>query len=754
MIIDMDRLIDRQLGASVAAEEVVFDAAHSTVLVAARQTPVPSGRRVSLDGAWNVAYRGTGEGAMLEMPGKVFYADPEAEKAEIPGFNRVKLSHIDEKDGARLTRTVTVPEAWAGKRIFVRFDGIYPGGDVFVGGQKALEVRSGLTPEQAEITHYVTAGQEIEIAVDLIRRHAFVQLDMPRHALEFAGLSQPAYLFAVDAAHVADYFLVPSLNADFTAGTLSGEVRLSAAAPLSVEVRDGDALVAAAEYPAAVTHDVRLDVCAPKLWNDEFPNLYTVRLAVGEQRYEYKAGFRRLDFVNGVPKLNGAFVKFRGVNHLTFHPEHGLYTSKEWLRANLGMMKKANVNAIRTHYSGPVALQELCDEMGFYLVQELPIDWGTNYIHDPLWMGPILHRVESIVRRDRHHASVMVWAVGNENMPESAAVADDGWNHLAGLDRLCHRLDPTRPTMFPPPGPANKVKGILELRVGDIADIHYNLTPAMEFVKTGEIANPRSWEGEHETVTREAALARGWKGAFFSSEWGIFNLIPDLLNNPAGSIITTSTKETDPLSGESTIQVFQDRLAFEWGFMRSEPTCLGGAFFPWMCAAAGRDNPWGWMRYGEDADWGVICADLTPKPEFWAMRRAFSPVHLPARLAWRKGQEDVNFLVHNQFNAIDLKACTFRAQLSPVSRWMSMMRKFFDIPVSCPPGDNALVRVPLTDAQRKSLDDGHALMLRLTLLRPDGFKFLVNETYVIPEELRRADDPFMPIGPDAAPLKA
>ena len=712
------------------------------------QTPVPLGSRVSLDGLWNVVYRKGGRSAVLEMPGKVFYADPEAEKAEIPGFNRVKLLHIDENDGARLSRTVEVPAAWAGKRIFVRFDAIYPGGDVVVQGKKVLEVRSGLTPEQAEITDLAVPGQAVEIAVDLIRRHKFVQLDMPRHALEFAGLAQSAYLFAVDAAHVADYFLVPSLNADFTAGTLSGEVTLSEAAPLVVSLMDGDAFIRSAQFPAAIKHTVRFDVCAPKLWSDEFPNLYKVVLLVGEQYYEYKTGFRRLDFDNGVPKLNGSFVKFRGVNHLTFHPEYGMHTPKEWLRRNLYMMKLANVNAIRTHFSGPVALQELCDEMGVFLLQELPIDWGTNYIHDPEWVPPILYRIESIVRRDRHHPSVMVWSVGNENMPESAAVADAGWRHLAEMDSLCHRLDPTRPTMFPPPGPANKIKGIFELRVGDIADIHYNLTPAMEFVKTGQVANPRSWEADHETTTREEALARGWKGAFFSSEWGIFNLIPDLLNNPAGSIIATA-EGAEPLSGVPTIQVFQDRLAVEWGFMRSEPTCLGGAFFPWMSAAAGRDNPWGWMRFGEDADWGVVCADLTAKPEFWALRRAYSPVQLPSRLVWRKGQEDVNFHVQNQFNAIDLKACTFRAQIATVGRYMSMMRKFFDIPVAGAPGETTLVRVPLTAEQRKALDDGQALNLRLTLLRPDGFKFLVNETHIVPENLRRADDPFMPIGPDA-----
>jgi len=748
MIVDMDKLIARQL-ACQGPETVVFDSAHSTGLTPVRQTPVPLGTVVSLDGLWKAVYRKGGRTALIDMPGKVFYGDPEAEKGEIPNFDRVKLQHIDATDGARLSRTVEIPAAWAGKRIFLRFDAIYPGGDVYVQGRKLLEVRSGLTPSDVEITDLVTPGGTVEVAVDLIRRHKFIQLDMPRHALEYAGLPQPACLFAVDPAHITGHFLVPSLNADFTAGALSGEVTLSGPAPLAVAVFDGDVQVATAEYPAADRHQVRLALRSPKLWNDEFPNLYSVRLTVGDGScYEFKTGFRRLEFTNGVPTLNGRFVKFRGVNHLTFHPEHGLYTPKDWLRRNLELMKKANVNCIRTHFTGPAALQELCDELGFYLLQEIPIDWGTNFIHDPEWMGPILHRVESVIRRDRHHPSLMVWSVGNENMPESKAASADGWNHLAGLDRFCHQLDPTRPTMFPPPGPANAIKGIFELRVGDIADTHYNFALAMEFMKSDRIANPRSWEADMETTTRAEALARGWSGAFFSSEWGIYNLIPDLLNNPAGNIIATY-KGPGPMSGASTTQVFQDRLAVEWGFLRSEPTCLGGAFFPWMSASAGRENPWGWMRFGEDCDWGVVCADFTVKPEFWAMRRAFSPVQLPVRLAWRKGQEQLEFRVQNQFNAIDLTDCVFRAQIAHAGE--TAMRKFFDLSVTGAPGEQARVRVPLTADQRNLLDAGHALVLRLTLLRPDGFKFLVNETFIVPETESAAPAADLPltIGPDA-----
>ena len=705
----------------------------------------------------------------MPQPGKVFYADPEAGGKEIPNWNRVTLTHIAPDDGAVLRRKVTLPAAWRNKRIILRFDAVYPAGRFYINGQFLGEHLSGLTPVEFDVTDHVAAGQEAVVAVRLIRRHTFVQMDMVRHSMEFGGLAQPATLFAVEPCHAADYHLISALDAGLATGTVAGTVTVAntgaetVRATVTVTLSDAAGeTVAAGKAKADVAAGaeaalpVALTVRDPRLWNDEYPNLYTVEIALkapGQkaQCLRYRTGFRRLDLTPEGPRLNGRPVKFRGVNHLTYHPDFGMYTPEAWLRRNLKMMKRANVNCIRTHYLGPRCLSDLCDEMGFYLLQELPIDWGTDYIHDLEWVPPALLRLEGGVRRDRHHPSLMVWSVGNENMAKTAATADAGWSHLRQYDALVKRLDPSRPTMFPPPGPANKIKGIFEVRVGDIADTHYSFTLVKDFLATGRLSNPRSWEAEMETCTREEALARGWSGVWFSSEWGIHNMIPDLLNAPHGSIIDDA--QEPPFTERNSLQVFQDRLEREWGLMRGERTCLGGAFFPWICAAAGsgpEGNPWGWMLFGEDADWGVMCADLTPKPFFWAMRVAYSPVHFPKRLAWRKGQRDINFEIENQFNAIDLSQCVLRVQFARASIWMTCIRPFRDVPVSCPPGGRVTVHLPLPDdAWRAHLDGGNSALVRCTLLDPKGFKVIVAETLVLSGDAVRAGDDLMPIGPDA-----
>lgn len=785
VMIDGDKLIERQLRAT-NPEEVLVAEGKKTTITPVHYTPTltDSSLALSLDGIWRIkrwpftieesdlasSAVSDEEWEKLVQPGKVFYGDPEAEHKPIPNWDRVTLSHINPEDGAVIRRQVSIPSAWADKRIYLRFDSIYPAGRIYLNGKLLGDHRSGLTPVEYDVTNFAIPGKDVLVAIRLLRKHKFVQMDMPRHALEFAGLAQSACFFATEQCQISDYHLGAKLDSALTSGTLAGNVMLRNHGTMAVNAKvrltmtEQSGRVAAvvakdAVLQAGTAVEVQLGATVknPKLWNDEFPNLYQTRLELEipgrpVQSVAFRSGFRRLELSPAGPKLNGHFVKFRGVNHLTFHPEGGMHTPREWLKRNLQLMKKANVNAIRTHFLGPRDLADLCDELGIYLLQELPIDWGTHYIHDPEWVGPALMRIEGGIRRDRHHPSVMVWSVGNENMPESTGVTEAGWNHLHIYDRFCKRLDPSRPTMFPPPGPANKIDGIFEVRVGDIADTHYSFNLQKEFRHSGKMVNPRSWDADMEKTTREQALARGWSGVWFSSEYGIFNGLPDLLNAPYLSLIGDQ-KPKDILNGENSLQVFIERLREEWGNMRSDPACLGGAYFPWLCCGAGKGpegNPWGWVRWGEDADWGVVTADLLPKPFFWALRVLFSPVWFPSRAAWKKGADSFAVTLANQYNAIDLKDCVLRTQQNGGGKWMSTVRQYRDVPVKCPPGKTVTLDVPIWhDDMKKALEKGGFGYCRFSLLDPHGFRPIMADVFVMPEEMIARYDVAMPVGPDA-----
>jgi len=131
------------------------------------------------------------------------------------------------------------------------------------------------------------------VAVRLIRRHRFVQMDMVRHSLEFGGLSQPAELFAVEPCHIVEDHLLTALAADLVTGTVSGTVTVAntganaVPAQVSVALIDsaGNAVAkAAAQAKVAVGAEaslpLSLTLASPRLWNDEYPNLYTVRITL------------------------------------------------------------------------------------------------------------------------------------------------------------------------------------------------------------------------------------------------------------------------------------------------------------------------------------------------------------------------------------------------------------------------------------------------------------------------------------------
>ncbi len=749
-------IITKQLEAT-KIETVAFDDTHSTVVTPAHIRPVPDNSTFSLDGEWLVkrypfedteaeSTENFDDFIPTQQPGKVFYADPEAHKEEIPDWDRVTLAHIDDKDGALLVKEVILPDNFSDGCVFLRFDAIYPAGIIYLNGKQLGAHYSGLTPVEFDVTGKVNAGGRNVVTVHLLRKHKFVKMDMVRHSMEFAGLAQSAYFYSTQQTAIKDYHLISELANCFKTGILHGTVTLDNPATGTIKVSIGDTAVCLDTRAGQATYEVKLFIENPQLWNDEYPNLYNVKIELSNgESCSYRTGFRKLDLSPEGPRLNGNFIKFRGVNHLTFHPEYGMHTPKEWLRKSLSLMKKANINAIRTHFTGPSDLVDLCDEMGFYLLQELPIDWGTNYIHDPEWVGPAMMRLEGSVRRDHHHPSVMIWSIGNENMPESAAVAAEGWNHLAIYDQFCKTLDPTRPTMFPPPGPANKIEGIFELRIGDVADIHYSFKLQKKFRETGVVQIPNSWEADMVTITREKALERGWSGCWFSSEYGIFNAVPDNMHGPYLSLIADEMAETT--SGENSLEVFYKRLRDEWGNMRHDPTCLGGAYFPWLCSSSG--DSWGWARYGEDANWGVVTADLLPKPQFWALRTLFAPVWFPEKVNWVAGEDVIRFEITNHYNSINLNQCTFRLQQNGGSVWMSMLRDFQDITIDCAPGQTVTAGIPIwRDAMRNALADGSAGLCRITLLDPKGFCPVTADILVLPENIQWKKD-VMSIGPDA-----
>ena len=235
------------------------------------------------------------------------------------------------------------------------------------------------------------------------------------------------------------------------------------------------------------------------------------------------------------------------------------------------------------------------------------------------------------------------------------------------------------------------------------------------------------------TYTREELLQGDWKGIWFSSEYGIVNSTPEIHDAPYQSVIC---EQSEPwLGASSSTQALANRLEREWGFMRDDPTCLGGAYFPWLPPGTG--DTWGWTFWAEDADWGLVTRDLTPKPQFWVLRAAYSPITFQQRrVSWRKGQTNIHLTIRNRYSTIDLADCTLRSQMGGTGKFMGILRDWQDLDIACAPGENIEVQVDLWhEAAITSLNEGKPTILRLHVIEPSGYRPITHDVLIIPEDL-------------------
>ena len=204
----------------------------------------------------------------------------------------------------------------------------------------------------------------------------------------------------------------------------------------------------------------KTDLENPILWSAEKPYLYTVVVESAGEYIPFKIGLRdQAVSEKGELLINGVSVKLKGVNHHDTHPFEGYAMSRDFMREELLKMKELNINAIRTsHYPPQSAFLELCDELGFYIIDEADLEtngianrdchWsydasGMWPCKDLDWQDAFVDRAERLFERDKNHTCVIMWSLGNEsNDGENFAAMSDFLHRregeIKGIKRLVH----------------------------------------------------------------------------------------------------------------------------------------------------------------------------------------------------------------------------------------------------------------------------------------------------------------------------
>ena len=330
-------------------------------------------------------------------------------------------------------RTINIPATWKDKRVFVHFDGVYSAAVVWVNGKYVGYSQSSNTDAEFDITGFVTTGDN-QLSVRVYRWCDGSYLE-GQDMWHLSGIHRDVYLVATPKVFVSDHYITSSLNNEATSGSMSVKLtvdnrnNVSTTKTLQVSLLDRDGKqIATGTQTYSGTAKAEKTVTLNSLsnlhpWSAEDPYLYTVVVSqkdengAEEMAFSTKYGFRNIKQNGNLIYINNKRVYFKGVNTQDTHPEYGRAIDMETMMKDLTMMKKANVNTVRTsHYPRQPKMYAMMDALGFYVMDEADVEchYNQNLSSNSSWITAMDDRTKRMVLRDRNHPSVIFWSLGNE----------------------------------------------------------------------------------------------------------------------------------------------------------------------------------------------------------------------------------------------------------------------------------------------------------------------------------------------------
>ena len=508
------------------------------------------------------------------------------------------IPHDDNPVGSH-RRTFEVPADWDGREIFLHFDGVYSAFFVWVNGERIGYSQGSRTAAEFRVTEAVRPGLNV-VAVQVYRWSDGSYLES-QDFWRVSGIDRDVSLVSMPATHLRDYFAEPTLDDGYEDGLLRLTVSLAnrglgEGGPHEVryELLDPDGRsvwpeprVLALEVPAggeAAAVDSVL-VPEPLRWTAETPVLYKLVMSLVDSEGEVtqvvsaRVGFRRVDIIDGILTVNGQPIVLRGVNRHEHDPERAHVVTEETMIADIRLMKQLNINAVRAaHYPNVPRWYELTDEYGLYVVDEANIEShgmgfepGVTLAGRPDWLAAHMDRTRRMVERDKNHASIIIWSLGNE--------AGDGENFDSTAAWIRAR-DPSRPILYEPSEERDNI---------DIVSPMYVRPYWLERYARSGVPKP--------FVLVEYAHAMGNSVGNFADYWEVIDSHPQLQGGFIWDWVDQAIRATDEQGREY------------WAY--------GGDFGP-----AGMRNDGNFLVNG------LVSADRQLHPHAWEVKKVYQPVRI------------------------------------------------------------------------------------------------------------------------------
>ncbi|MFL1899625.1 glycoside hydrolase family 2 TIM barrel-domain containing protein [Streptomyces tauricus] len=313
----------------------------------------------------------------------------------------------------------------------LRFDGVESCARVWLNGTDLGEFKGSRLPHEFAVGHLLRpTGNVLAVRVHQWSAGSYLE-DQDQWWLP--GIFRDVTLLHRPADSARDFFVHASYDHREGTGTLrvDSDVEGRILVPgLDIDVETGQ----------VITVPVRP-------WTAETPYLYDAVLVVPGERVPLRIGFRTVALEDRLIKVNGRPLLFKGVNRHEWHPEHGRALDLETMREDVLLMKRHNVNAVRTsHYPPHPAFLDLCDEYGLWVIDECDLEthgfteqgWRDNPVDDDRWTPALLDRAARMVERDKNHPSVVIWSLGNEAGTGRGLTSMAEWIRGRDGSRLIH----------------------------------------------------------------------------------------------------------------------------------------------------------------------------------------------------------------------------------------------------------------------------------------------------------------------------
>ncbi|HWS38014.1 MAG TPA: glycoside hydrolase family 2 TIM barrel-domain containing protein [Actinoplanes sp.] len=434
--------------------------------------------RQSLDGTWQVRrypsprhLTGDGDWSPIQVPGHLplqghghpiyanlaypFAVDP----PHPPDDNPVADHRLEFEADAAVLEHPSV----------LRFEGVDGAATVWLNDVELGTIRGSRLTTEFDVSTVLKAGPNV-LTVRLAQWSAHSYLE-DQDMWWMPGIFRSVTLLARPLAGIGDVFVHTSYDHRDGSGTV--RVDVDSAGPVQIS------LAAFGDLQNGQTHHFR----SVSPWTAETPILYDLSVRAATESADLRIGFRTVHVEDGVLKLNGVPLLLRGVNRHEHDPLRGRAVDLETARAELLLMRSHNINAVRTsHYPPNAAFLDLTDELGFYVMVENDLEthgfelngWRRNPSDDPMWADAYADRMTRTVERDKNHASVLFWSLGNESGTGANLDAIAVWAKARDPERLVH-YEGDRRSIYT-----------------DVYSRMYAMTDEVERLGTGDIPSPRN----------------------------------------------------------------------------------------------------------------------------------------------------------------------------------------------------------------------------------------------------------------------